>query len=209
MLKFIIAVMAIATVNVLAQNPKITPIQIKPIDVQKIVAAKNLRRVLTMPDSEKLKKVKELLQTKVEPTKLNSLKLDSPISLNVRNSFVDEKAFLAFDSPSTISAYENSADFSSSGDTFQPKLRIFFNAPTNGFYVFDFAIEKDPGGNPKNQSMRFVSTIWGAVSQPLEVSKQQHQIFILPVNEAGWKVVWLDSENTGWKFLALEIAKVQ
>ncbi len=188
MLKFIIAVMAFTTLNIVAQNTKMTPIQIKTIDVQKIVAAKNLGRAVKMPDSEKLKKVKESLQTKVEPAKLNSLKLDSPISLNVRNSFIEEKAFLRFDLPATISAYENFAEFDLSDGPPRSKLAIFFNAPANGYYVFDFTIEKDVGGNLKNQ-MRFVSTVWGAVSQPLEAAQQQHQIFILPVGQAGWAVV--------------------
>jgi len=208
MLKFIIAIMAFVPVTVLAQNTKITPIQIKPIDVQKIVAAKNLRRPAAMPDAEKLKKVREQLQSKVEPAKLNSLKLDSPISLNVRNSFIDEKAFLAFDSPSTISAYDNSADFNPADGTSPSKLRIFFNAPTSGFYVFDFAIEKDVGVG-KNQTMRFVDTLLGPYVHPLEAAQQQHQIFILPVNGAGWKWVWLDSQTSGWKFLSVEISKVQ
>jgi hypothetical protein len=207
MLKKIFFLIVAASVSVAAQSKVL---QVKPIavDVQKVVATKNIARVAALSNADKLNKTKELLKNKVEPAKLNTLELFAPVSLTVRNSFIEEKAFLVFDSPETISAYENSAVFYPT-DSLTSKLKVIFNAPGPGFYVFDFAIRKGPSGNTTAPSLRFIDFGFNVTERKLDAPQDQRQLFALQVGKAGWNGVFLDSQNIGWRFLGVEISQVK
>jgi hypothetical protein len=208
MIKIVLLICLFATVTVFAQNTKITTIQIKPTDVQKIVAEKNITRVAALANAEKLKRVKELMKGKVEPSKVTSLTLFSPLNLSVKDSTIEEKAFLIFDFPETISAYQNKAVFSPA-DKVQPKLKIGFKAPATGFYAFDFYLQKGPTGNSSSQTVKFVDLFSGITTRNLDAPQYQHQIFVTQVKNAGWNMVWLESDNAIWTFLGVEISQVK
>jgi hypothetical protein len=208
MWKLSLFILIFAAGNIFAQNTKILTTKIQPVDVQKIVAQKNMARVVAMANEEKLKKVKELLKDKVEPAKLNSLSFFSPVNLTVKDSIVSDKAFLIFDSPETISAYENRAVFSPSDKT-APKLKIAFNAPSAGFYVFDFYIKKGASGNSKTQTLRFVEFFSNITNRNLDNPEYQHQLFVMQVKNTGWNMAYLESEDAVWYFLGVEISQVK
>lgn len=198
----------LGTLSLFAQTNKILTTKIQPIDVQKIVAQRNLIRIVALAEAEKMKKVKELMKDKVEPAKLNSLSFFSPVSLNVQNSVVNDKAFLVFDSPETLSAYENKALFSPSSQT-APKLKVVFNAPSTGFYVFDFYVKKGPSGNSKTQTLRFVEVFSNMTTRNLDSPEYQHQLFVAQVKNTGWNMVWLESEDAIWSFIGVEVSQVK
>lgn len=201
-------ILTFGILSLFAQTNKILTTKIQPIDVQKIVAQRNLIRIVALAEAEKIKKIKELMKDKVEPAKLNSLTLFSPVSLNVQNSVVNDKAFLVFDSPETLSAYENKALFSPSSQT-APKLKVFFNATSTGFYVFDFYVKKDPSGNSKIQSLRFVEVFSNITNRNLDSPEFQHQLFVAQVKNTGWNMVWLESEDAIWYFHNVEVSQIK
>ncbi|MFM9902987.1 MAG: hypothetical protein ACKVQJ_00280 [Pyrinomonadaceae bacterium] len=199
---FLIVLPMLAAVTAGAQ---VTKIPAKQIDIQKMVMARPVTRVNVMPDTEKLKMVQTALKNKgVALTKTSSLTV--PIKLDVRTPFIDGKARMYFDWASEVSASENVVDFDQISKV-EPRIRLFYNAPTPGYYVFDFAV-----GNPywsTNPQLQF-SNLFVDVQAPKLLDKGdgvQHQIFITNVKTPGWNLILLDSKSGYWEFYSVEISQ--
>ena len=175
------------------------------IDIQKIVRNRNLGKIVILPPNEKLLKVKEQLKGKVEPQKLNSLTLVSPINLTVKDSAIDDKAFLVFDFAETVSSYENYASFSPNSN--EPKAKIFFNAPAAGWYAFDFYL--DATSNDGTVPLKFIRFFSDIQERSVNNGLNQHQIFVTEFKTAGWALVALSHSKGIWKFKNVEISQLK
>ncbi len=186
---------------VAAANAQVTRVPAKQGDIQKMVAIRPLSRSVVLPDAEKIKLIKTALKGKVSESKTYSLTL--PIKLDTRNSYIDGKANMHFDWAAEVSSADNFTDFDKDGKV-DPRIRVFYNAPTPGYYVFDFTIENkySASGTP----ILFQNLFVDSQSKPMEQGVQ-HQLFITDIKNAGWNLIMLESKTGIWKFYSLEISQ--
>ncbi len=183
-----------------AQTPRTN---LTPADVEKIVRNRGGSPIPSLALPVKINRVKELLGNQVPPQKLHNLTLSAPIPLTVQNSLVSDRAFLVFDFPESISAHENTALFSPYEHA---RLKIFFNAPTPGWYVFDYTI--DAYGEIPFRFFPFAADAQ-LQKQTVKTGKGQHAIFATQIVEPGWKVIFLNHSQGLWQFHRVEISQIK
>lgn len=173
-----------------------------PADVEKIVRNRGVSPIPSLALPVKINRVKELLGNQVPPHKLQNPNLSAPIPLTVQNSPVSDRAFLVFDFPESISAHENTALFSPYEHA---RLKIFFNAPTPGWYVFDYTID-----TYSEIPFRFCQFALEPQLQQriVKTGKAQHAIFVTQIAEPGWKVIFLNHSQGLWLFRRVEISQI-
>src|SRR5256885_2190950 len=91
----ILAVIFLSQLSAFAQSNTPTPkVPAKPIEIQKVATQKNISRTPVLLPAAKLNLVRQLFKGKIPPQTLDSLKMSTPISLSVRDGYLDNQAYL-------------------------------------------------------------------------------------------------------------------
>ncbi len=188
----------LAGVSAQAQDLKLPA---SPAEIQRMAARRPLPRVVTLPQAEKIRQVQLALKGKIQPSPTNSLA--SPLTLDPRNSYVENRAKLYFEWASVYTD-DNEVVFDQDGKA-QPRLRLFYNVTTPGYYVFDFTIENTTP-DTRNPDLLFQNVfIDNQTKTPGKGT--QHQIFVTDMKSPGWYVIVLSSPQGFWKFYSLEVSQ--
>lgn len=203
-LKLFLIFCLILLANLTANAQQIIKMPTSQGEIQKMATQKPVNRTIVLPAADKLKQIQAALAGKVEPSKIKNYSLDLPLKLDVRNSFVEGKAKLGFDLAAEVSSAENVVNFDSLAYGFEPRIRMFYNAPAPGFYVFDFTVENRADFD---KSASIIFQYFLVDSQTKSLGKGvQHQIFVTEFKDVGWHIILLESK-TSWNFYALEISQ--
>lgn len=193
-----------ASFSVVRAQLKIVKLPTTQAEIQKMATQKPVNRTIVLPNAEKIKIIQASLNGKVDAAKTKNYSLSLPLALDVRNSFVEGKAKLIYNLAAQVSAADNKVDFDSLAYGFEPYLKIFYNAPAPGFYVFDFTIENQASSDT---SANIIFQHFLVDSQTKALDKgMQHQIFVNEFKEAGWQMMVLQSK-TSWNFYGVEVSQ--
>lgn len=176
-------------------------VNITPADIDKTVRSRGVSPIPPLALPLKINQVKELLGNRVPPQTLQNLNLSAPISLTVRESTLSDRAFLVFDFPESISAHENTALFSPDE---RARLKVFFNAPAPGWYVFDYTLDVYSDLN-----LKFMKFADDQQERLVKYGKGQHQIFVTQITKPGWQLIFLQPVKGVWTFHRVEISQVK
>lgn len=193
----VLFILSVSAVGVVAQDSKLPK---SATDLPRFGTIRPVTRVPSLPDAEKIKLIQAAMKGKAPATKTYSLTF--PTKLDIRNSYIDGKARLYFDFASEVTAADDYAYFDKVSNL-TPGLRLFYNAPSPGYYIFDFAVENK---NPSSiADMTFTNLFVDSQAKLLDDSP--HQLFITNIKNAGWNAISLTSKTAIWKFYSVEISQ--
>jgi len=176
--------------------------QIVKLDTKRITAPRAVTAPPSLSTTQKISVVKAALKGKVPETK--TMNFVSPIKLDTQHQF-SGKTQMLFDWPSEVAGVYNYTYFDQAKSV-EPRIRLFLDAPTPGFYLFDFAVDNESAGYPAQ--MTFIN-LFGSDKQERPMSNgPQHQLFVTNVPKAGENLIVFSSTGS-WRFHSLEISKLQ
>jgi hypothetical protein len=206
-MRSIIAVVVLSLAAV-AGNAQVTRTPVTNSELQKMAATKKVVVVEPLQQEEKLNRVRELMKGRIRPLALKNLTLAPTYTMSVGNPVKDANDFLKFVLPWQVSPLENLASFQDVSKVGQSGVFIFFNAPSDGFYVLDFVTDLYTAFPSSPVTLNLTGYMDNeSQNQTLTKNGVQHIIFVSKQVKTGLNWYFLSGVKTDWIFHSVDISQ--
>jgi hypothetical protein len=199
--------LALLCLAAVSGNAQVKKPPVSNIELQRMGTAKKIVVVAPLQPEVKLNRVRSLLKGKVKPLTLNVSTLADPLVLSVASPVKDANNYLKLVLARQVSAIENLAAFEDEYPVGSPGVLVLFNAPADGYYVFDLTTTLPIAFPSSPVTLKFTGLTNGDNQQQTFSKDEGHVIFISEGFKAGPNLVFIGGDRAYWNFYSIDISQ--